>query len=117
MNGRRGHNEGTIYQRKSDGRWVAMIDLGIVNGKRKRKPIYGKTRKEVAEKLKTQLHEQQQGILPLESKRQTVAQYLNDWLLNDVKPTVRPVTYTSYSTLCQLYILPALGWIQLTKLS
>lgn len=31
---------------------MTMIDLGIANGKRKRRVIYGKTRKEVAEKLK-----------------------------------------------------------------
>lgn len=49
---RRGHGEGSIYQRESDDRWVAVVDLGYVNGKRKRKPLYGKTRKEVAEKLK-----------------------------------------------------------------
>ncbi len=45
---RRGHGEGTIVQR-SDGRWMAQIDLGYVDGKRKRKTVYGKTRKEVAE--------------------------------------------------------------------
>ena len=48
--GRRGQGEGSIYQRK-DGRWVAELDLGWEAGKRKRKPIYGKTRREVQEKL------------------------------------------------------------------
>jgi integrase len=41
---RRGAGEGSIYQR-ADGSWCAMIDLGIVNGKRKRKFVYGKTRR------------------------------------------------------------------------
>jgi hypothetical protein len=49
---RRGHGEGSIYHR-SDGRWAASISL---EG-RKRKTLYGKTRKEVQEKLKTALHE------------------------------------------------------------
>jgi integrase len=49
MDARRGHGEGSICRRK-DGRWTARIDLDYVNGKRKQ--IYGKTRKEVAEKLK-----------------------------------------------------------------
>ena len=31
---RRGHGEGSIYQRESDGKWVGSIDLGYVNGKR-----------------------------------------------------------------------------------
>ncbi len=44
--GKRGHGEGSIYQRK-DGRWTASI---TVEG-RKRKYIYGKTRKEVQEQF------------------------------------------------------------------
>jgi hypothetical protein len=48
---RQGHGESEIYQRESDGKWCASIDLGFVNGKRQRKVVYGKTRKEVADKL------------------------------------------------------------------
>ena len=40
---RRGNGEGGIYQRESDGKWCASVDLGFVNGKRRRKVIYGKT--------------------------------------------------------------------------
>jgi len=47
---RRGNSEGSIYQR-NDGRWVSVIDLGYQDGKRHRKSIYGKTRKEVQKKL------------------------------------------------------------------
>lgn len=49
---RRGHGEGSIYQRK-DGRWAATITL---EGQ-KRKTFYGKTRKEVQEKLRVALNE------------------------------------------------------------
>jgi hypothetical protein len=34
MTKRRGHGEGGIYQRESDGKWCASVDLGFVNGKR-----------------------------------------------------------------------------------
>ena len=67
---RRGHGEGSIYQRK-DGRWTASITM---EG-RKRKTFYGKTRKEVQEQLKTALHQQQQGTLAT-GPQQTVQQYL-----------------------------------------
>ncbi len=36
MAGKRGQNEGSIYKRP-DGRWCAQVNLGYVNGKRKRK--------------------------------------------------------------------------------
>ena len=45
---KRGHGEGSITQRKSDGLWQAALTLE--GGKRKY--LYGKTRKEVADKLK-----------------------------------------------------------------
>jgi integrase len=47
---KRGQNEGSIFQRK-DGRWVALLNLGWVDGKRARKSYYGETRREVQERL------------------------------------------------------------------
>jgi hypothetical protein len=41
--GRRSPGEGAVYQRKSDGLWVGMLDLGLVGGKRRRKTGYGQT--------------------------------------------------------------------------
>jgi len=48
---RRGHGEGSIYQRSSDGLWVGSLNLGWVDGKRKRKYVYGKTQADVREQL------------------------------------------------------------------
>jgi integrase len=61
---RRGHGEGSIHLR-SDGRWCASIDLGLINGKRKY--LYGETRKEVADKLKA-LHVAQSSDGPIASE-------------------------------------------------
>ncbi len=117
MASRRGHSEGSIYFRESDHRWCAMVDLGWVNGKRKRKIIYGKTRKEVAEKLKIALREQQQGRL-MPTERQTVAQFLTHWLSDVVKPpNTRPKTYRIYEQIVRTHLIPALGHLQLTKLT
>ncbi len=47
----RGHNEGSIYQR-SDSRWVGQLQVGFKpDGSRKFINYYGKTRKEVADKI------------------------------------------------------------------
>jgi integrase len=53
MSKRRGHGEGSVYQRK-DGRWVASMSL---EG-RKRKDFYGETKKEVLDQLKTAFYQQ-----------------------------------------------------------
>lgn len=111
---RRAHGEGSIYQRK-DGRWCAEISAGIVNGKIRRKTIYGKTRKEVAEKMKIALLDQQQGI-NITAERITVAQFLDRWLEEVVKSTNRSRTYDSYRNTVKKHLIPHLGAYQLTKL-
>jgi integrase len=110
--GKRGNGEGSIYQRKEDNKWVGSITLE--NGKRK--VFYGKTRREVQEKMKVALHEQQQGTL-VKSSPQTVAQFLADWLENTQRRRVRPRTYERYSEVINLHIIPAVGNVQLQKLT
>lgn len=112
---RRGAGEGSIYQR-ADGSWCAIIDLGIVNGKRKRKFIYGSSRKEVAEKLKQLLHQQQQGI-NVDPERLTVGEFLDRWLEQMVKPHRRARTYSRYADIVRLHLKPRVGHLQIAKLS
>jgi integrase len=110
--GKRGNGEGSIYFRKADEKWVGSITLE----NRKRKVFYGKTRKEVQEKLKVALREQQQGTL-VTTPKQTLAQFLTDWLENSQKQSVRPRTYERYEELVRLHIVPVLGRCELQKLS
>lgn len=112
---RRGKGEGSITK-LADGRWQARIDLGYVNGRRKRKAFYGKTRREVVEKLKKALADHQQGTLALD-ERQTVGQFLTHWLENVARPSVRPRTYASYAQLIRVHILPHLGRVPLARLT
>lgn len=109
---RRGNTEGSIYFRNSDKRWVGSITLE--NGRRK--VFYGKTRKEVADKLRVALHEQQQGTL-VTAPKQTLEQFLISWLENTQRDSIRPRTYERYEELVRLHIVPALGRHELQKLS
>jgi hypothetical protein len=38
---RRASGEGAVFKRASDGLWVGMLDLGIADGRRRRKAVYG----------------------------------------------------------------------------
>ena len=111
MASRRGHGEGTIKHRR-DGRWEAMFTLP--NGTRR--SVYGKTRKGVQDKLRVALRDLDAG-LDLGAGQQTVGQFLDRWLTDVVKSRVRPKTHKDYAQLTRLYIKPALGRVQLTKLS
>lgn len=107
----RGHGEGTIYQRK-DGRWTASITLETG----KRKSFYGKTRKEVADKLDQARYEQKQGILAT-GPQQKFKDYLLQWFEEVQKPILRPSSIERYERDINNHILPALGHIQLQKLT
>jgi len=110
MSKRRGKGEGSIYRRK-DGRWAAEI---TIEG-RDRKTLYGKTREEVHEKLLAAQNEKRQGSLRT-GPRQTVKDYLNDWLeVHRVRLKIS--TYATYRRHLNNHIIPALGHIQLQKLT
>ena len=115
MAGRRGRDEGSIYER-SDGRWAATISLGYgTDGKRDRKTVYGRSRKEVADKLRDLQNAADKGLPPTNDAA-TVAQLFDAWLEEAVVGTVRPLTLKSYRMLARVHIVPALGRHKVSKL-
>jgi integrase len=112
----RGQNEGSIYQRASDGKWVAAVDLGWKDGKRQRKCFYGATRAEVADKLTAALAEKKRGR-PIKPEKQTFGTYLERWFAEVVLPNRRPNTIRTYRYFIDQYIVPELGDIPLGKLT
>ena len=108
---RRGNGEGSVYQR-SDGKWCAAV---TVEGGRRR-VLYGRTRQEAADKLTDALRARKDGTLTTGS-RVTVAIYLDEWLRDVVKPSVRPWTYRGYEVLVRLHIVPEIGRVRLDKLT
>lgn len=113
---RRGHGDGSIHQRTRDGRWVAVLDIGWKDGKRSRKTYTGATRKEAADKLRAGQREKDNGAAP-STARQTVGQFLDQWLTDVVKSSVRPRTFNSYEMHVRLYLKPGLGHHQISKLT
>ena len=112
---RRGKGEGTIYQRP-DGSWCAIVNHGVVDGKRRRTSLYGKTRKEVVEKLKAIKLQEHQGMA-VDQPKQTVAQFLNMWLEQVVAVRNKPRTQRSYQDMVRRHLVPPLGRHMLDKLA
>jgi len=110
---RRGHGEGSVY-RRSDGRWVAVLDLGWRGGKRARKYFYGRTREQVARKLARALVQHQQGY-EFANEQLTVEQFLGRWL-EAKQGTVGSGTWTRYEELVRLHVNPRLGKRRLARL-
>ena len=113
----RGPGEGSIYQRESDGRWVAVLNLGYdVTGKRRRKYLYAGTFAEASRELTRAKRDQDRGM-PVPTERQTVAQFLDRWLTDVVVGSVRPRTLRSYQDAVRLHLNPALGRHRIEKLT
>lgn len=108
--GKRGNGEGTIYQDEKTGRWIGQATI-----QGKRRSLYGKTRKDVQDKLRALLANADKGILP-PAQQLTVAQFMKRWLADVVKPAKRPKTYVSYEQNYRCYIGPALGRRKLAQL-
>ena len=106
---------GTIRQRP-DGRWEARYTLGIDpgTGKQIQKSVYGKTQKEVRQKLTAITAEIDDGTY-MEPCRMTLDEWLDIWL-RDYLTGVKPSTAYLYQRQAKLYIRPALGSVRLDRL-
>ena len=115
MGRRRGRGEGSVG-RRSDGRWMARVDRGWQNGRRVQQALYGRTMAEVVEKLGRAQQALRDG-LPVAVHRQTVGQFLSQWLDQVAQPRVRPRTYQTYEEVIRLHITPHIGHVPLVKLT
>ena len=107
---RRGNLEGSFRQR-GDGSWEGRVEIAG-----KRRSFYGRTKADAQRALRKAVQAAEDG-LPVAPKRQTLAQFIDRWLADVVKPNRRRSTYTSYKRYCDLHIKPALGRVPLTELS
>lgn len=112
---KRGQNEGSIFQRK-DGRWCGVLSLGVRDGRRARKSFYGATAADIQDQITKAKSDRNLG-LPVSVERQTVKEFLDRWLEESVKPSVRALTHQQYSQHVRLYLGPVLGRLRLAKLS
>ena len=112
--GKRGNGEGSITRRK-DGLYMARYTVQTATGS-KRKTLYGKTRREVDEKL-TKAKTDRDGGLVFDADNLQLGEYLERWLVDSVRDTVRPTTFERYEQMVRLHIRPVLGKVKLKNLT
>lgn len=112
---RRANNDGAIFKLQN-GRWAAEIVLGYVHGKLKKKRVQAKTQEQVRKRLQKLKNKIEQGI-PIGDERLTVGAFLDRWLVDYVKPSLRRKTAASYEKNVELHLKPGLGHIRLVKLT
>jgi integrase len=107
---RRGRGEGGIRYREDKQLYVGEVRLG--DGKRR--TVYGTTKTEVLEKLRSL---QNQSLAGIDGGNIRVADYLNRWLRDTVQGTVAATTADRYEQVVRLHLIPKLGAARLDKLT
>lgn len=105
-------------RKRADGRWEARFTAGFdpVGGKQVQKSVYGRTQKEVREKL-TQITTELDDGTYMEPSKDTLSEWLDTWLETYVRYSVKPYTMDAYQRSCNNYIKPALGSVKLAALN
>lgn len=108
-----GNGEGSRPRRRPDGRWEARYWAETPTG-RKRSSVYGKTRKEVVEKLAEAMTTRDEEHGRVETNitlRDFLAQYEEV-----AKDTMKRRSFETYQDIARKHLLPALGGFQLKDL-
>lgn len=111
---RKANGSGTIKKRK-DGRHEGQVFVRTTSGEFKRVSVYGRSWEDCDEKI-TRLKADNYAGISAAVNTYTVAQWLNYWLEDVVKPARKPSTYVGYEVAVRLYLVPQLGKVKLTSL-
>lgn len=110
-----GNGEGGITHHKKSGLYMARYTVQTPTGP-KRKTLYGKTRREVDEKRTVAKADRDKGLL-FAADSLTLGRYLERWLADSVRDTVKATTYETYERLMRLHLVPALRRLKLKNLT
>jgi integrase len=108
------NGEGSVFQRK-DGYWVAQHAVPSNCAIRYRQ-YYGKTQKAAIEK-RDEARVKESAGLPFDAGRASVGEYLDRWLLESVKDSVKCSSYEGYSDLTRRHVIPAFRRTKLNNLT
>jgi integrase len=107
--------DGTRAKHACRGRWVGTLVVEV-DGRKGRKSVYGRTKREAKLKLDQAIRDRDTGMLV--ARTVTVESWLEDWLERRRKPPkpLKPQTWRGYKSKIHTYIVPAIGRHKLTAL-
>ncbi|MDR1559965.1 MAG: site-specific integrase [Clostridiales bacterium] len=103
------------YKKREDGRYLRQIQVGFYdNGKPKYKAIYGKTIKELEDRVAEFQQNQKRGMI-VNDEGLTVGRWAEQWL-ESYKANNEYNTIRMYKGILSAHIIPSIGGIPLKKL-
>jgi Phage integrase, N-terminal SAM-like domain/Arm DNA-binding domain len=109
---------GSIRRRGSTYTYVLDMPPDPVTGKRRQKTKGGfRTKRECQAALNEAIMAVQTGTYVAASRRTVRSFLLDEWLPDREPPKLRATTYANYQTQIRTHVLPALGSVELQRLS
>ena len=109
---KRDYGSGSISQMQN-GKWTARIDCGYgIDGKRKIKAFYGKTKSEVRKKL-TEFKKEKEDYSQNNAYKMYISDYMMNWLETVKKVALKPTSYDRLRLTIESNVIPSIGYLQM----
>jgi len=112
----RANGDGDVYPRKNKKGKITSYRGAYVGPDGKRRYVSGKTKEEVRKALREARSNADAGLI-FDAGNLTVGEYLDRWLADSVKDTVRQRTYERYESITRVHIKPTIGRLKLKALT
>ena len=112
----RANSDGDVYPRKNKEGKITSYRGAYVGPDGKRRYVSGKTKEEARKALREARSHADAGLV-FEAGNLTVGEYLDRWLADSVKETVRQRTYERYESITPVHIKPTIGRLELKALT
>jgi integrase len=112
----RGNGSGTVYPRKNkEGKIIGYL-RAYYGPDGKRRYVSAKQKGECQKKLRQAMTDADRGLV-FDHPDLKLGEYLDSWLSDSVKDTVRQRTYERYESIVRVHIQPAIGRVKLKALT
>lgn len=113
---RQSDGRSTIYQ-GSDGYWHGRVIVGVTDqGKPDRRHVMSRSKSVVTARVRELEKKRENGSVPLPGVRWTTAGWLEHWLENNARPTIRQSSYDAYRIAVRVHLIPGVGEHRLDRL-
>ncbi len=110
-----GNGSGTIYERKNKDGKVIGYRGAYFGPDNKRHYVSAKDKTECRKLLRKAMADADSGLV-FDAQNLKLSEYLERWLNDSVRGSVKPVTHESYARLVRVHVVPSLGNVKLSKL-
>jgi integrase len=112
----RANGDGDVFPRKNKDGKIISYRGAYVGPDGKRRYVSAKSKEDARRKLRAARADSDRGLL-FDAENLKVGEYLDSWLTDSVRDTVRQRTFERYESIVRVHIKPALGRVKLKALT